>query len=78
MPLFLTLPERFSPEAHALFRAYQEVWNIKEPIMTRMGEPYWQLCRASIYSLLEAIIKIDNQTLNKNEHRTIHPTSSPT
>ena len=61
----LKLSDRFSPEAQALFRAYQEVWSIKETIIERVGEPYWQLCRASLYSLLEAIVCIDDPELGK-------------
>jgi hypothetical protein len=59
----LELPNHLSPEAHSLFRAYQEIWDAKEAIFNRMGEPYWQLCRASIYSLLKAIICMDDPEL---------------
>jgi hypothetical protein len=61
----LNLPEHLSPEAHALFRAYQEVWNIEEAIRRRMGEPYWQVARAGIYSLLEAIVCMDDPEIGQ-------------
>ena len=61
----LKLSDRFSPEAQALFKAYQEVWNIKGAIIERIGEPYWQLCRASVYSLLEAIVCMDDPESGK-------------
>jgi hypothetical protein len=69
----LNLPEHLSPEAHALFRAYQEVWNIEEAIRRRMGEPYWQVCRAGIYSLLEAIVCMDDPEIGKKLKTTIRP-----
>lgn len=67
------LPAHLSPEAHALFRAYQEVWNIEEAIRRRMGEPYWQVARAGIYSLLEAILCMDDPEIGKK----LKPTKKP-
>jgi hypothetical protein len=72
-PCSLNLPEHLSPEAHALFRAYQEVWNIEDQIRRRMGEPYWQVCRAGIYSLLEAIVCMDDPELGQNLKTTKRP-----
>lgn len=62
---YLELPPHLSPEAHALFRAYQEVWETKAQIIDRMGEPYWQVARAAIYSVLEAIVCMDDPELGK-------------
>lgn len=67
------LPAHLSPEAHALFRAYQEVWNIEEAIRRRMGEPYWQVARAGIYSLLEAIVCMDDPEIGKKLKATTKP-----
>lgn len=67
------LPAHLSPEAHALFRAYQEVWNIEEAIRRRMGEPYWQVARAGIYSLLEAIVCMDDPEIGKKLKATTRP-----
>lgn len=67
------LPAHLSPEAHALFRAYQEVWNIEEAIRRRMGEPYWQVARAGIYSLLEAIVSMDDPEIGKKLKATTRP-----
>ena len=61
----LHLPNHMSSEAHALFRAYQEVWSIYEPISQRLGEPYWQVARAGIYSILEAVIILDDPELGR-------------
>lgn len=74
----LHLPNHLSSEAHALFRAYQEVWSIYEPITQRLGEPYWQVARAGIYSILEAVVMLDDpeigrqlktNTLNNNNNQ---------
>jgi len=57
------LPSHFSPEAHALFRAYQEIWKAKDGVISRAGEAYWHVCRASLYSILEAIVCMDDPTV---------------
>ncbi len=38
-----------------------------------MGEPYWQVARAGIYSLLEAIVCMDDPELGQNLKTTKRP-----
>ena len=57
----LKLSDRFSPEAQALFRAYQEVWSVEYIVKKRIGEPYWELCNAALFIVLQAIVNGDDQ-----------------
>lgn len=62
----LRLPERFSPEAHALFSAYKKLYKVEKSVSERVGKPYWDLARAAVYSILTAIVSLDDPEASKN------------
>jgi hypothetical protein len=68
----LKLPDRFSEEAQSLFRAYQEIWSVEHIVKKRIGEPYWELCNAALFIVLQAIVNEDDQDAGnalKIQHR---------
>jgi len=68
----LKLSDRFSPEAQSLFRAYQEIWSVEHIVKKRIGEPYWELCNAALFIVLQAIVNEDDQDAGnalKIQHR---------
>lgn len=64
------LPQQFSKTTEHLFAAYEHLWEAKGDIEEKMGQPYWNVARGALMSILTASMEMDDPSI-KGKLRTI-------